>query len=596
VSGQPSTQPLDGLQLALIQNRIDGVIRSMVNTLFRTGRSIVLNTGRDFSCCILTRDDELLSMADSLPIHVMSGPDLSARAAREFHTIFRRGDAYLNNSPYHGNSHPADYSILVPVIDDEGRHHFTVCAKAHQADCGNASPSTYMAGARDVYEEGALIFPCVKVQQNYSDVEDIIRICKVRIRIPDQWWGDYLALLGAARLGERRLLELGEELGWDLLHQFCGEWFAYSEQRMIATIERLPNGTALGRTSHDPFPGVPDGIELTASVRVDAKRGRIVVDLRENPDCQPCGLNLTEATARSAAMVGVFNSIGRAVPPNAGSFRRIEVLLRDGCIVGVPKHPTSCSVATTNVADRVTNLVQRVMVDLGDGVGLAESGLMSAPSQAVISGMDPRSGGSAFMNELTLFSGGGPGGPSADGWLTFMAPNTAGMGFLNSVEIDELLYPIRIWAQRIIPDSEGAGCFRGAPGVLVEYGPVDCEFEVMYQSDGTVNPAQGAGGGGAAATAQQFRRGADGTLEELPACARVTIGPDQVIVSISCGGGGYGRPETRDVERVLHDIAEAWISESRARDVYGVVLENGEVDLSATNELRAELAAVAGVA
>ena len=66
---------------------------------------------------------------------------------------------------------------------------FFVLAKAHQADCGNALPTTYMGHARDVYEEGALIFPAVKVQRDYKDIDDIVRMCRMRIRVPEQWWG-----------------------------------------------------------------------------------------------------------------------------------------------------------------------------------------------------------------------------------------------------------------------------------------------------------------------------------------------------------------------------------------------------------------------
>ncbi len=88
----------------------------------------------------------------------------------------------------------------MPVIDDQGIHRFTVVAKAHQADCGNSEPTTYMGGARDIYHEGALIFPAVKVQQDYSNIDDIVRMCKMRIRVPEQWWGDYLAMIGAPAL------------------------------------------------------------------------------------------------------------------------------------------------------------------------------------------------------------------------------------------------------------------------------------------------------------------------------------------------------------------------------------------------------------
>lgn len=123
---------------------------------------------------------------------------------------------------------------------------------------GRTRPTTYMGHACDVYEEGALIFPAVNVQQNYCDIDDIIRMCRMRIRVPEQWWGDYLAALGAIRIGERELLALGGEVGWDNLAAYAEEWFDYSEQRMIEAIRRLPSGRRTARSVHDPFPGVPD--------------------------------------------------------------------------------------------------------------------------------------------------------------------------------------------------------------------------------------------------------------------------------------------------------------------------------------------------
>jgi len=132
----------------------------MANTLLRTARSGVINTARDFSCVIVTADCELLGAADSYPIHVTGGADMMARAMKEIHPDLKRGDAFLHNSPYHGNSHAADHTILVPVFDDGGIHRFTVLAKAHQADCGNSLPDDLMGRARDVYEEGRADIPC----------------------------------------------------------------------------------------------------------------------------------------------------------------------------------------------------------------------------------------------------------------------------------------------------------------------------------------------------------------------------------------------------------------------------------------------------
>ena len=64
---------LDGLQVAVIKNRLETIVRAMTNALLRAGRSGVLNIARDFSCSILTGDAELLAFAESIPVHVMSG-------------------------------------------------------------------------------------------------------------------------------------------------------------------------------------------------------------------------------------------------------------------------------------------------------------------------------------------------------------------------------------------------------------------------------------------------------------------------------------------------------------------------------------------
>ena len=380
---------MDGVRMAILNKRFEAVCRKMANTLFRTGRSGVLNTARDFSCCIVTADCALLATAESLPIHVLSGPDLMAASMKEFHPALRRGDAFLHNSPYHGCSHPADHTILVPVIDEGGTHRFTLIAKAHQADCGNSIATTYHGAARDVYEEGALIFPAVQVQRDYETIDDIVRMCRMRIRVPDQWWGDFLAMLGAARVGERELLALAAEVGWETLEGFATEWFDYSEKRMIDALAGLPAGSLTVASAHDPVPGAPEGVRVNVSVRVDPAAARIEVDLRDNVDSLPFGLNMSEACARTSAMVGIFNALPHTVPPNAGAFRRIEVKLRQGCVVGIPEHPTSCSVATTNVADHIANGVQRAIAELGDGHGMAEVGGVIPPSCGVISRHGP---------------------------------------------------------------------------------------------------------------------------------------------------------------------------------------------------------------
>ncbi|HEY2180872.1 MAG TPA: hydantoinase B/oxoprolinase family protein [Solirubrobacteraceae bacterium] len=595
--GAPAAdRPRDVVALAVMTNRMEGVVRKMTNTLFRTARSTVLNTARDFSCCIVTANHEMLVMAESLPIHVISGPDVISRWLRRFHPNPRRGDAFIHNSPYHGNSHAGDHCIVVPVIDDDGRQRATAVVKAHMADIGNSEPTTLMATARDVYEEGALIFPCVKIQDGYRDVEDVVRMCTSRIRVPDDWYGDYIGMIGAARVGERELLKVGEEVGWDAFDRYVADWLDYSEERMRATIRGLPAGRRTGRDIHDAVPlrGVENGVPLEVTVAVDPESAEIEIDLRNNPDCLPCGLNLTESTAVTSALIGVFNSIAEPVPRNTGSGRAVNVLLRENCCVGIPLHPASCSMATSGIAERLAGIVQRTLAEFADGLGMASTGPECPPAVAGLSGRDPRHADAPFVDMMILGNSGGAGHPHGDGWVTNGETSDGGSMMRDSTEVLELLRPIRVWTDRIVPDTEGAGRFRGAPSLYIEYGPVDTELEVLYAADGTVNPALGVRGGQSGALCRPAMRKADGEVVELDAWARVVLGPGETIISISSGGGGYGPPHERALERVLADVNDGWVSPGRAREVYGVALdESGKLDEEATLARRAALAEAA---
>ena len=281
------------------------------------------------------------------------------------------------------------------------------------------------------------------------DIGDIIRMCELRIRVPSQWRGDYLAMLGAARIGERAMLEMGRDVGWETLEQYTREYFDYGEYLMIQAVREMPSGRSSATATHDPVPGTPEhGITVKADVAVDSESARITVDLRDNPQAYPCGLNLSQACALSACMVGVFNTVGHKVPPNAGSYRRIDVLLGEGTVCGVPRHPTSTSVATTNLGDRVTCAVQRALADIGDGIGMADGGAAIPATGAVISGKDPRHGGAPFCNEVILLGGSGPGTPYTDGWLTMLTMGNAGMPLVDSIEVDEIHHPMLITERR----------------------------------------------------------------------------------------------------------------------------------------------------
>jgi N-methylhydantoinase B len=579
------TQSFDPVLLSVLANAFDGIVREMTNGLLRSARSSVINTARDFSCSILTADNELLASAEGCPVHVFGSEPLG-EAMLELHHDVAPGDAFLHNDPYRGNSHAADHAILVPIFVD-GTHVFTGVAKAHQADCGNAIPTTFSPTARDVYEEGALIFPCVRIQRDYEDVDDIVRMCRARIRVPDQWYGDYLATVGAARIAERRVKELVAKHGIETVRAFVEEWFAYSERLVASVIAELPACTITGSTVHDPFPGTDgDGLRLSASVTVEPEHGRIVIDLRGNPDNQPNGLNLTKATSTAAALAGALGALPDDVPTNAGTFRRFDVLLRDGCVVGIPAFPYSCSSATTNLADRVVGLVQSAFAEIGDDFGQAEGSVGQTPGKSVISGIDQRTG-RPYVNQIIVGGTGGPATPFVDGWPTYQRPVAGALLYHDSVEVDEQRYPIIISERSLVPDSGGAGRLRGGQATRVVLEPRFGSVTFTYALEARLNPPHGVRGGAAGAPASAWIENIEsGDRREAPPIASLDLQPGERIVSIAAGGGGYGDPLEREVAAVVDDVLEGRITQQVALEVYGVVTANGTLDEEATARAR----------
>ncbi|MBJ7330132.1 MAG: hydantoinase B/oxoprolinase family protein [Solirubrobacteraceae bacterium] len=591
---------MDTVTLGVMSSRLDGIVREMTNTMVRTARSTTM-ASRDFSCSVTDANHDMVSSPDGALVHVY-GSSLLAEAMGRIHPGFVEGDAFLSNDPYDGNSHAADHTILVPVFY-EGEHVFTALAKAHQADCGNALPTTYSPTATDVYNEGALIFPCVKVQSGYQDNTDIIRMCERRIRAYDIWRGDFLATIGAARLAERRLKEFCTALGGAAeARAFVAEWLDYSEKMTAEAIAELPAARVTTRTQLDPFPGLPEGLPLQAEIDIDPVGGNIVVDLRDNPDCVPNGLNLSESTSRNAATAGVLVALNSErdakrvrVPNNAGAYRRIRVQVRENCVVGIPRHPASASCATTTVQDRVVGMTMVGMALAAPGRGAAEPTYGSGPFQGVSSGLDPRRDDEPFVFQTFLGTAGGPATSQSDGWLTYQITGASGIGYIDQTEITEQKHPLVVWEKVVRPDSEGAGRTRGAPGGVAVFGPRLAGMTCHYFLDGVLNRPLGVRGGGSPLGPEAWHVAVDGAWTKYEhVVGEVDIEAGETIASLSAGGGGYGSPLERDPALVLEDVIDDYVTVERARSAYGVVLsgdagrwETLTVDADATAALRA---------
>ena len=319
------------------------------------------------------------------------------------------------------------------------------------------------------------------------------------------------------------------------------------------------------------------------------------MDLRDNPDCVPGGVNLSEACAAGSCRIGVFYNLDPTIPHNEGSASRIKVKLRDGCVVGRPTFPAGTSVATTNVNDRLINAVQCCFAQIGAPHGLAEGGGNFSAGLGVVSGIDDRDGAPVpYVNQFCVGLSGGPGTHGHDGWLTYEAPDGGGVLVIDSIEIDEAQYPILMEERRIAPDTMGAGRWNGAPATQGAYRSLAGPVSVFYCSDGDLNP-----GAGRARRERQARPRSTASarrtaaLRTLPSFHEERLAPGEAMHYRTVAGGGYGDPTERDSAAVAEDVARGWLSIERALSVYRVALvrtANGidiAVDEARTRLLRA---------
>lgn len=587
---------LDMFTMVVLRRRFESIIREMSNTLAKTGRSGVLNTALDFSCAVTDASFQSVSSGQGLPVHTGAVHLIPKAVADKFGDAVFAGDCFANNSSYHGNTHCADLTLCSPVFHD-GEIVFWSVARAHFSDMGFPTPDTYAPLARDYYAEG-LMLPCVRIQRGNRDVPEVVDICKANIRAPEQFYGDYLATLGAVRTGERRAREICEEFGIDVVKAFLVRFQDYAERMARAAIRTLPKATVSKEAFHDSvLADYPDGIPVRATVSIDPDAETIEIDLRDNVDNLPLGINMNEATILACCSTAVMNILGNDVPKCSGAFRRIEVLMREGSAIGIPRFPAATCASTTNLAHVLIEHIQSMFADVREGLGTAYATIGHPASAPVVSGVDSRFGGRPFVNQILLGYWGGPASHGHDGWLTYGSGTTQGMLWQSSIEVVESQQPVLVERIEVREDSHGPGTWVGGGGASCVLRARKDTLRFVCNSGARDFPPPGTAGGRPGAPNLAWRRTAEGQLIELPIFFDVEIAPGEALVSEGCGGGGYGEPARRDPEAVLSSVRKGLTSIEGARRDYGVAIASDgnsfEIDASETSRLRAEAAVTA---
>ena len=241
-----------------------------------------------------------------------------------------------------------------------------------------------------------------------------MRMARVRIRVPEHWYGDFLALLGAARIGERRLLELASEVGGETLERYERDWFDYSEQRMVAAIRRMPAGERRPRGPARPGPGMPDGVPVKVTVTVDPAQAHDRGRPARQPRLPAVRAQPHRGDGADGGDDGRLHGLGTVVPPNAGSFRRLRIHLRENCVVGIPQAPAQLLGSDDRPlrADREPRRA-RARRPRRRVRARARSAERSRPRWRSSPASTRAHGGGPFVNQLILAVTGGAGAPRA---------------------------------------------------------------------------------------------------------------------------------------------------------------------------------------
>jgi len=466
------------------------------------------------------------------------------------------GDVLIANDPFRGGQHIMDVMMISPVFR-EGELVGYVGSVAHHSDLGGASPGGVAGGLTEIYAEG-LCFPFVRLYIGGEENPDLFAMIENNIRVPHKTLGDIRAQASSCLTGIRRFLEAVDRFGLETIERTADMLIAETEDRLRRGLNKLPDGEFTGEDVVDDDGITEDAIPIR--VKIVKKGCDVTVDLTGCTDQVRGNINCPLATTLAAVQYGFMIALDKQVTPNQGVFSVVDIKTRKGSIVD-PVKPAATA-ARTNVSLKIQEAVLMAL-------GKMMPGRMMAPSHAQIShvafvGTDPETGRAFSYNDI--FGGGAGARPAKDGRD---AQDTHMARFKNTpTEMIEHEYPVRVWSYELLPDSGGAGKFRGALGLARDVEVMTDGVVFSRYGDRQKNVVPGAEGGG---HGKPGRFVLNPGREDAPLKSK---GVDPLkkgdIVRIETpGGGGFGPVSERSDAALAADLRDGKITEGFIRTEFG---------------------------
>jgi N-methylhydantoinase B len=545
---------VDPITVSVIQHRLHAIAEEMGEAMLRTSYSQIINSSRDFSTALTDAEGRLIAQAEHVPIHVGALP----WAARSVHDAFRGkvrpGDVYLLNDPYHGGNHLPDLTAFVPVFDGE-RLAFWSINRSHQSDIGGATHGAYNPGAVEIWQEGIRI-PPLKLYDQGQLRADVLEMIVLNVRHPREFRGDLAAMIGSARVGERRLGALLAEFGSATTHAAIEAVLDGAERQVRAVIEGWRDGVYRGEAVLDDDGHGAEDIYIRATV---TKRGSdLEIDLSDSHPQVRGFVNSSYPNMRSAVVVALAYLIDPETPKNDGAFRPLKVIAKEGTVVWArPGAPVT--LCTNHCGQEIIEAIIKALAPACPDRAMAGWGRRF---RIALQGTDPRSG-KAFIWHLFQARPGGGASPAGDGWPAAGEWQAAGGIKFGSLEVAEVRFPLFFRRHEFRPDSGGDGRYRGGPGAELELVIEVGEPAVANTAgDGVRHGACGILGGTDGQPHRYVLRSKG--LPDRPLKTKevgIVIRPGDVLDVRSGGGGGFGDPAERSAEERARDRLLGFVSD-----------------------------------
>ncbi len=577
-----SNNRIDYILVSVLQRRFKSITEEMGLTLLRTTRSPILNEARDFVTGLYDAKGRMLEQTEYIPVLAFAVSGVCKYIFEYFGDDIHPGDVILHNDVFtHGNQNN-DVAVFKPVFHGDALVAWAAC-KGHQADIGGAVAGGYNPEAREVWQE-ALRIPPVKVYEKgklRKDVWDMI-FANIRFPIVEE---DIKAEIGGCVVGERGITALIERYSLDVFNTHVEYLFDSTEKMVRNEIREIPDGTYHGE-SIVFYDGVKEDSQMKINLNIIVDGTDITFDFTGSSPQTPGFVNAPYAATASAVLLTFLMLINPDIPHNEGIVRPIKIINPQGSFLNA-KFP-----AATTFGNSITGPTSdAIFKAFANALPKMVSAGWNRFLGFTLTGFDPKKD-KPYVDILFLSLKGGSGATYlCDGYDHIGLINCAGGILAQDYEMFEIHDPHFLIKHEYMIDSAGAGKWRGGLGVETEFRIDGKNVTGIAFGDGIEKGAEAFGlFGGKKGTLNRIElQYPDGRISAAKSKEIIRDIPrGTIFYQRAAGGGGYGSPYERPVQKVLQDVINGMVSIEKARDDYGVVIkpETMTIDKMATERLR----------